>query len=267
MRRRRPPTLAAVGALAGAVVLLAVAAADGGWIVVDHSGDQTLISQGRLKMAPRRTEDASMVLDLVRGRMWVADAGRRLYWEGTVEEYCEAAGGMMALAQQQLSDHVKNMPPAQRAQMEQMMRPTTRGAGTAPRVTIERAGDTETIAGLPANKYRVLANERLHEELWLTSDPALTRELELGRAPDTFGRLFACLAGPASGGERVEASPEYRQIFARGWPLKAVHHGEGVAAARTLVTRVERREIPERDFTPPAAFRPAPLVEIFGQRR
>jgi hypothetical protein len=33
------------------------------------------------------------------------------------------------------------------------------------------------------------------------------------------------------------------------------------------VTRVERREIPERDFTPPVGFRPAPLVEILAQKR
>jgi hypothetical protein len=108
---------------------------------------------------------------------------------------------------------------------------------------------------------------QLHEELWLTSDAALTRQLDLGHAPDTFGRMFACLAGAGSGGERVEASPEYRQIFARGWPLKAVYHGEGGATARTLVTRVERREIPERDFTPPVGFRPGPLVEILAQKR
>jgi hypothetical protein len=125
---RTPAAVAAVGALFGAVALLAAAAADAGWIVVDDNGDQTLISQGRLKMSPRRAEDTSMVLDLARGRMWIAD-------------------------------------------------------------------------------------------------------------------------------------------FARGWPLKAVYHGEGGATARTLVTRVERREIPERDFTPPVGFRPGPLVEILAQKR
>src|SRR5881628_3664016 len=46
--------------------------------------------------------------------------------------------------------------------------------------------------------------------------------------------------------------------FARGWPLKAVYHGEGGATARTLVTRVERREIPESDFTPPGWIPPGP---------
>jgi hypothetical protein len=55
--------------------------------------------------------------------------------------------------------------------------------------------------------------------------------------------------------------------FARGWPLKAVYHGEGGATARTLVTRVERREIPSATSRRPAGFSPAPLVEIFAQKR
>jgi Domain of unknown function (DUF4412) len=203
--------------------------------------------------------------------VWVADAGRRLYWEGTVEEYCQAVRGTMAAAEQQMAEHLKNMPPAQREQVEQMMKQMQRGGGAAggpaPRVSVERTGETETIAGLPARKYHVLADGKLYEELWLTTDTALLRELDLGRAPDTFGRMFACLAGIGSGGERVEASGEYRQIFAQGWPLKAVYHGERGAAGRVLVTRMEQREFPEGDFTPPAGFRAAPLGEIFGRQR
>ena len=29
-----------------------------------------------------------MVLDVGRARLWIADPGRRLYWEGTVDQYC-----------------------------------------------------------------------------------------------------------------------------------------------------------------------------------
>jgi len=190
---RTPAAVAAVGALFGAVALLAAVAADAGWIVVDDNGDQTLIWQGRLKMSPRRAEDTSMVLDLARGRMWIADSGRRLYREGTVEEYCEAARGAMAAARRQLAEDLKSLPPAQREQMEQMTKSTTPSAGPTPHVTIERTGDTETIAGLPTSKYRVLANDRLHEELWLTSDAGLTRELDLGHA-----RTPSAACSPAS---------------------------------------------------------------------
>jgi hypothetical protein len=257
--------LAAARGLVLTVLLVAASVADAGWLIVDENGDQTLVSRGRLKMSPKQGDGRSMVLDLARARMWVADAGRSLYWDGTVEEYCAAVRGTMAATEKAMLEQLKDMPPAER---EKMMRQMGIGgaAGPRPKVTIERTADTETIAGLVARKYRVLANGTLYEELWLTTDAALVRDLELARAPDTFGRMFSCIAGP--GGERVEADADYRQIFAQGWPLKVVFHGEGGGpGARALVTRVVQRDLPESDFTPPAGFRAAPLAEIFGQKR
>ena len=258
--------LVAARGLVLSVLLVAASAADAGWLVVDENGDQTLISRGRLKMSPRQGDGRSMVLDLGRARMWVADAGRQLYWDGTVEEYCEAVRGTMAAAGKAMVEQFKDMPPAQREKMMRHMGIGGAAPGPGPTVTVERTADTEKIAGLAARKYRVLADGKLYEELWLTTDAGLVGDLELARAPDTFGRMFACVAGP--GGERVEANAEYRQIFAQGWPLKAVYHGQaGGPAARALVTRVEQRDLPESDFTPPAGFRAAPLAEIFGQKR
>ena len=230
--------------LLAAGCLLAVNA-EAGWLIVDDNGDQTLVSRGRLKMDPREARGQSMVLDLTRARMWVADTGRRLYWEGTVEEYCQAIRSLIP---------PPRTPPA--ASPER--------AGAPLRVTLERTDETETIARLATRKYRVLVDGKLYEELWLTADPALTRDLDLARAPDTFGRMFACMVG--LDGQRPEASTEYRRLFAEGWPLKAVYHGEGGSAGRALVTRVEQTEIAERDFTPPAGFRAAPLDELFGRR-
>jgi hypothetical protein len=254
--------------LALGIVLLATAAvADAGWLIVDGQGNETLVAGGRLKTMLRQGDGQSMVLDVSRARVWVADAGRRVYWEGTVDEYCRAAHGTMAAAEAQVAEHVRSLPSSQREQVAQMMRQLhpAPAARAGPHVTVERTGETLAIAGLPAQKYRVLADGKLYEELWLAVDPALTGELDLARAPDTFGRLVACLAG--SGGEGVESTSEYRQVFAQGWPLRAVRHGRGKPTDRAVVTRVERREVPEADFAPPAGFRAAPLAEVFGQPR
>ena len=263
-------TVGARGLVLGlGLLLIGAGAAEAGWLIVDDNGDQTLISRGRLKMAPKQAEGHSMVLDLAKARLWVADARRKLYWDGNVEEYCQAVRGTMAAMEKALAEQMKNLPPEQREQMQKMLKQMTGDPGAPPpKVTIERTDEVEKIAGLPARKHRVLNNGKLYEELWLTTDEALIRELDLGRAPDTFGRMFACMAGPGRGGVRVEATGEYREIFAQGWPLKAVYHGEGGGdTRRALVTRVEQRELAEEGFAPPAGFRAAPLSEIFGQPR
>jgi hypothetical protein len=262
-----------------ALLLLIPAAAAAGWVIVDEAGHRTALSRGRLKIAPPDARGVSMVLDIGRARMWVADAERRLFWEGTVEEYCQgmrgAMAGAMADMDKQMADAMKDLPPAQREQMQQMLRNLGGGRGEAgpaapaPRVTIEKTGETDRIAGLPVRKYRVLSDGRLYEDVWLTTDPALLRELELGRAPDTFGRMSGCMASLAGGGPRPEASEEFRTLYAEGWPLKVVYYGAGAGpgGAETTIAKVERQDIPEREFSTPAGYRAAPLSEVLGSRQ
>jgi len=246
---------------------------EAGWVIVDEGGNETALSRGRLKMSPKEAQGVSMSLDIGRARMWAADAGKKAYWEGTVEEYCQGMrttmAGKMADMEKQMAEAMKDMPPAQREQMQQMMK-NMRGGGPGapmPKVTIEKTTEVQTIAGLPARKFRVLSNGKLHEEIWLTTDPALVRELEMTKAPDTFGRMSGCMAGMA-GGARPEASDEFRKLYGEGYPLKVVYYGAeaapGAPPAGMTVQKVEPRDIPDREFAPPAGFRAAPLNEVFG---
>jgi len=269
MRYVRPSFLPMLAAL-----LLAAATAEAGWIFVDDGGNQTSVSRGRLRMTPKESRGMAMSLDIGRARMWVADSTRRAFWEGTVEEYCQGMrttmSGAMADMEKQMAEAMKDMPPAQREQMQQMMK-NMRGGGApdapAPKVTVEKTNETERIAGLSARKFRVLSNGKLYEEMWLTTDPALLRELEMAKAPDTFGRMSGCMAGMARG-PRPEATDEFRKLYGEGWPLKVVFYGGGDGGpgpAGTTMMKGEQRDIPEREFTPPAGFRAAPLAEILGQ--
>ena len=265
-----------VAVLAFALCGLLASVAEAGWVIVDESGNQTSLSRGRLKMSPKESQGMSMSLDIGRARMWVADAGKRAYWEGSVEDYCEAMkttmAGAMADMEKQMAEAMKDLPPAQREQMQQMLKNMRGGGapgGPPPVVKIEKTNEVEKIAGLSARKFRVLSNGKLYEEIWLTADPALLRELEMAKAPDTFGRMSGCMAGVA-GGPRPEASDEFRKLYGEGWPLKVVYYGAAdtppgaPGPAGSTVMKVEQREIPEPEFSPPAGFRAAPLTEVFG---
>ena len=263
----RSPVTARVFALA--LLLLATPVAEAGWVIVDENGHETALSRGRLKTAPKDARDVSMMLDIGRGRMWVADAEQRRFWEGSVEEFCQAMRGGMAGV---MEEALKDMSPAEREQMQQIMKGMRGGGapgGAPPRVTVERTNETTQIAGLSARKFRVLSNGKLYEELWITTDPALLREMELSKGSDTVGRMSGCLAGMA-GAEPPESTPEFRKLYSEGFPLKVVYYGDaGGSAGRTVstVSKVEQRDIPEREFTPPAGYRAAPLMEVFGAER
>jgi hypothetical protein len=229
-----------LAAVLGAL-LLGPLTAHAGYLIVDEKGEQVLLSAGRLKMAPSSGGGLMLMLDVGRGRLWVADPGRRRYWEGSVDEYCDAVRRLAAVPT-----------------------PDAGGAGRTPQVTVQSTTETATIAGLPTRKFRVLADGALYEELWLASDPDLLHELIVARAPDTFGRMAGCLA-TAGSGRRVEATDEYRRLYSEGWPLKVVFHGDGGASPGAAVARVERREIPDAEFTLPSGFAAVSLPEVFGR--
>ena len=65
-----------LAAVLGAL-LLGPFAAHAGYLIVDEKGEQLLLSAGRLKMAPSSGGGLILMLDVGRGRLWVADPGRR----------------------------------------------------------------------------------------------------------------------------------------------------------------------------------------------
>jgi hypothetical protein len=268
--------------LFAALVLLVPAHAMAGFLFVDERGAQVLLSKGRLKHVSPSGEEPAVALDATRGRLWVSNPKTKAFWEGTVDEFCTSVknlmgglaggaapgGGMSPEMEKVMKEKMAGLSPEQQEMVKQMMQGMAArqgqqpgaGAAAAPRVTVESTGTTETIAGLSAKKFRVLADGKLYEEVWLSNDPAILREFDMSRAPDTIAKLQACQVRQG----RVQEADAYRQLFTQGWPLKSVNHAGGFG--RPNVVRTERRDFADSEFTPPADFRKLPLVEVFMAR-
>lgn len=265
-------------ATAAALLLGAEPAVHAGYAIVDQQGLETIVSKGRVKHASRTPEQPIVVFDVGRGRLWFANPRTKSYWEGTADEFCTSMRGTMASAmsevEKQMKDQLAKLPPDQRAQVEQMMKQALQGQagqpGAAPapppRVTVERTAEQATIAGLPAKKYRVLTDGQPFQDLWLASDAGLLQELQIGKASDAYARMSACQAGSAGPYAAVAESQEYRKLLGEGWPVRIVGYPAGTPQTLTEVVKVERRDVPESEFTPPAGFRKAPLAEVLGSR-
>jgi hypothetical protein len=271
---RRPRSLA--GLAVAALVGLAATSVHAGYAMFDQQGGQTLVSKGRIKHTGQAADQPTMVFDVGRGRLWFANPRTRSYWEGTAEEYCTAMksllGSTMSEMEKQMKEQLAKLPPDQRAQAEQMMKQALQQAqgtqpgappGKAPKVTVERTGEQATIAGQAARKHRVLADGQPSLDVWLASDAGLAQELGLARMPESYGRMAACLDARPTG-QVVFESPEYRQLYSQGWPLRIVSYESGAAQAIVEIVKIERRDVPEAEFAPPAGFRKAPLPQVFG---
>lgn len=255
----------------GAVLSVAVPAYAG--YVIDDGHVETAVSKGRVL---RRGHGATMV-DLRTGRLWITGLEKPVYWEGTVDEYCRLERAEWLSESAQLREEIAKESPEERtgmapwmkddiAKLEERLRRMGALSGEVAkplRVIIEQTRETATIAGQLTRKYRVLANGSLYQELWLTTSPALARELALEGASETWGRFRGCWNW---GFGDVEETPEYRQLFRLGWPLKIVSYKFKDPFVEIETIRVELRNVPEHEFNPPATLKKVPLTELLRER-
>src|SRR4029077_16887304 len=128
-------------------------------------------------------------------------------------------------------------------------------------IKIERTDDTATIAGQPTRKFRVLVDGNLYEEDWLTTDPTFAREFALDKASALMSQVSTCaqVGDPNTRAKGVDEGKIYQKLYPEGWPLKTVSHEGGQARVRTEIETIEKGEIPEAEFKPPAGYHKGPL--------
>jgi hypothetical protein len=121
------------------------------------------------------------------------------------------------------------------------------------------------------------------DELWLATDPALSRSIDYAKVREIDRRVQQCTSGERldradrdfenmpemyrravdPGGHRakqrlsraVQASPEYAGLMREGVPLPP------------KLNTLEQRDIPAAEFEPPSGYRAAPPDEVWGAPR
>jgi hypothetical protein len=260
--------LVAVGAM------LTGSAAEAGLVLTDKQGDRTLVSRGRIKELAG--EGPQSVFDLGTARAWMSNPKSKVYWEGTIEELCttfrETAEAIGKSMEEQMQAQISGLPPDQRAKVEDLrkMLAAQRAAADQKKATgpgvikVERTGDTETIAGQPTRKYRVLVDDQLYEEDWLSTDPGVAREFSLDKASALMSQVSSCAdSGDSSsraGG--VDEGKIYEKLYPEGWPLKTVSYAGGQPRVKAEVETIEKGAIPEKEFRPPAGYKKGTLREV-----
>lgn len=246
-----------------------------GYQLTDKDGDRTLVSKGRVKELSGAGGGPQSVFDLGAARAWMSNPDRGVYWEGTIDELCTTIRDTTAAIGKAMHDameeQLSKLPPESRAKVEALRkqleanRKTDEGKTGPGVVKVERTEETATIAGQPTRKYSVLVDGALYEEDWLTTDPALAKEFALDRASELMSRVSSCATASdpdPSHPKGIDEGKIYQKLYPQGWPLKTVAYAGGKSHTKAEITKVEKRDVPESEFKPPAGFRKAPLSEV-----
>jgi Domain of unknown function (DUF4412) len=258
--------------------------ASAGWMIeqieyanLGAEGTRTLqyISQNRLKTAG---EGHTFVIDFAKNLFTATDDENRVYWSGTVDAYVREVKAFQEaandLARRQMEEASKDMPPDKRKAVEDRLR-QTRGANVSsaappaavrPAVKVEPTTETGTIAGQAATKMVVYADGKPYQEVWLAKGFTLKADLDLKRLRAMQTQLTQAIMAGIPGRQAVEEDPAYEQILEQGYPVKIVELGEGgEPESVTEVVRLEKRDIPEREFLVPEGYRRIDLREFFRE--
>lgn len=180
---------------------------------------------------------------------WALDAEARAYVQIDRAEV-SALGERVARARREMTERLDELPPEQRAAVEQMLQDMQ---PAEPADEVERVVPTEVrgeIDGLPARLHRMMLGDVLAGEIWTTSWKhvgASRRDFRAFKQLASFQReLLASLgrsAGAAFGGEPFE-------LFDRldGYPLRVRRVQRGVLEAET------RFALPRRVESDPARY-------------
>jgi Domain of unknown function (DUF4412) len=231
------------------------------------------IAKNRLKTVG---DGNTFIMDFAKNLFVATDPENRVYWSGTVDAYVQEVKAFQQaandLAREQMEEAMKEMPPDQRKPMEdllQQMRGTNASSPSPPgakqpAVKVEPTTETATIAGHQATKMMVYADGKPYQEVWLAKGLTMKADLDLKRLRGIQAKLTQAIMADIPSRQGVEEDPAYVQLLEQGYPIKIVELGEGgTPESVTEVVRIDKRDIPEREFQVPEGYRRIDLHEFF----
>ncbi|MFQ5817906.1 MAG: DUF4412 domain-containing protein [Terriglobia bacterium] len=211
------------------------------------------VEPGRLRMEAQGS--AGTLITIFRADrqvVWTIQPAEKSYQEITQADVDRMAGQLAEMRKRQEA-MLKDLPPEQRAMVEQMMKQQM--GGTRPLdVRVNRLG-AESVGKFTTTKYEILTDGERTAELWAT--PLAQVELQPAEYETflQFTRFFKKLSQAAA---RQMAST---QVLARhpeaieGFPVRVLSYEEGELVSEQQLVRVERQPLAEDKFQLPPGLR------------
>ncbi len=223
-------------------------------------------TQMRMDMG-RGNGDNAMLFDSRQEEMVHVDHAQRRYMIITPAMMQEMSSGMDAMMSR-MQDQLKDLPPAQRERIQQMMGDKFPGMSgdQEPELQVEKTGETATLEGYKCRKYTIRKGGELMNELWV----APLKDLGLdGDARKTFEAMVAFqqkMVDALSDSVLAQGTEGLMEIFAdtEGFPVKVVRYENGAKAQETVLTSVETRSFDAGFFDVPANYQEQEMPNISG---
>jgi hypothetical protein len=193
--------------------------------------------------------------------IYIIDDKRKAYREmdkATMQRTMDQAGAQMAQMQEQL----KNMPPAQRAQIEKMMGGNMPGAGEKAVYESRDTGKSDSVEGRRCRVWNLLKNGKVNEELCVVPFSSLPGKEDMQK---TFKEMAAAFEGLSKSVPGVGDSAKARNAI-NGYPIRMRSFddaGKPRGMEQVLKSWAEE-SMPASTFDVPAGYKKEAMPKMGG---
>jgi len=228
---------------------------------VANGGTQVVMVQdGRIRTNNAGQGNGMILKETV---LYVIDDKRKTYSEmdkATMKKMADQAGAAM----KQIEEHLKNMPPEQRAQMEKMLGANMPGGMSGKKDVYEMkdSGKSETSEGRQCRVWNLLKNGTVHEELCVVPFSSLPGKEDFQKS---FKELADAFAGMASGLPGAGDSIKARNSI-NGYPVRVRQFDDAgkPRGTETVLTKWVEESFPGSTFEIPAGYTKKELPKFGG---
>lgn len=240
--------------------------AKAGWVISETSSDnygnkqfQTTFIQNNLIRFETQTSVA--IIDLNTSQITLIFGYHKLYWQGTIEEFRQ---GTIEVLDKKLNDILATAEPEQKEVARELIQQVKSEFNNKQKladslnlkVQIKETGKLDSISGFNSKEYKIIANDKLVETIWVSTDISPYEEISLQKMISFTKQL-----NPNNNNLNIEGSEEYLALIKNGLAMKSIKAMDDITTT-TVVTNAIETKINNEIFLAPAEYRKAELLEI-----
>jgi hypothetical protein len=246
-----------------------VEAADGILLVTEITSDsgprsthvEIEATRMRAEIAGAAGASQVVIFDGTKQVMSILNPDKKTYTEMTKADV-DALGSQMQGAMAQMQAQMANLPPAQRAQMEAMMR--GRGMGAAAVKTTYRRAGSDTVGRWACDKYEGYQGTEKVSDICTVAPSALGFSTADFAITEQMAAFFSKMM--PQGANQIATIGRLEDQGFSGFPVRSIVTVAGHQVT-SEVKEAKRQAFPDSQFTVPAGFQKQPLMGGMGRGR
>lgn len=238
-----------------------------GWIIYERNFDSESRDKFHyvyyLQDQKLRLEEEGFVsiFDLNDHTLTFINSSKSIYWKGSLESYMqELEDAMKAEMTKDLSGRLKEEQEMIKATYEYYMESLKDSSNNAAgnfKVVLVNTGEKEKIAGANSSQYGLFINKILKEEVWISDEIQISRDMDLMKLDAMLEEMGAELPGVLS----RQTDPKYAQLREKGLMMKTVEY-DVESSFTTEVYKLKEKELDPQLFLPTKGLKKVKLFEL-----